>query len=42
MLSIDQVKEEATEFYDKYSKELKNKETFDKEMENSKSKIKNK
>ena len=42
MLSIDKVKGEATEFYEKYSKELKNKETFDKEMENSKSKIKNK
>jgi hypothetical protein len=36
------VKEEATEFYDNYSKTLKNKETFDKEIEKAKSKVRTK
>jgi hypothetical protein len=30
MMSIDKVKEEAKEFYEKYSEKLNNKEIFDK------------
>ena len=35
MGKIDVVKDEAKEFYDKYSKELNNKELFHKAMETS-------
>jgi len=41
MESIDAVKDEAKEFYEKYSKELKNKETFAKEMKDMNSDMKN-
>ena len=42
MANIDTVKTEATEFYEKYSKELNNKDQFHKSMQDEKSKFEKK
>lgn len=42
MQNIDNVKSEAQQFYDKYSKDLKNRELFHEEIDKSKSENPNK